>query len=154
MRFCSLRESELMSIASGCNEGMLSKMIAKVEVIGTESTIPQGPQTHPQKISDTNIRSGLRFNAPPMIRGVKTEPIKICVTNTVTATAIGVPTESNCTNATDMGKMAAKIEPMLGMNVNKKVRSPQKIARSTPKSARTIDIATPDNAFNNTVVVR
>ena len=45
----------------GSNGLTLAKIILIIVVKGTARSIPQGPQTSPQKIRDIRIRSALRF---------------------------------------------------------------------------------------------
>src|SRR5512135_3488598 len=84
----------LMRMPSGFVAGTASSAILIIEVIGTESTIPHGPHTHPQKIREISTGSGLKSRLEPIIRGVITLPQMNCTPMSVTATRIGVETAS------------------------------------------------------------
>ena len=92
---------------------LLSNAILAVMVNGTDNSIPTGPKTHPQKISDKKTTSVDRPRPRPMNLGSMTFPTSRLITTKPDATIIDL-TNPNCIRASNTAGMAAIIEPILG----------------------------------------
>ena len=132
-----------MSRVNGSVAGMLASTMRSAAVIGTASSAPTGPHSHPQKNRKRNTTSSDRFSASPSSLGSTMLPVRICAAATHTLTAIGVRPPPNCAKEnSDTAAMAAS-DPTLGMKLSRKVSNPHTTAKRTPKASRISVVAVP-----------
>jgi hypothetical protein len=84
-------------------------------MIGTESSIPIGPQRVPQNIREIKMTKGLRLSLFPIIRGSTRFHIKTCAPIIQIRKIVVRYGDSNCTRENITGNDTATIEPTFGI---------------------------------------
>ena len=108
-----------------------------ITVIGTHKNIPGIPHSVPHRPKDNKMTIGLKLSLCPIKRGSSTLPMQNCkVVNTEMVITKGA-TVSNWMSVNTEGKRVAMIEPMVGMKFSKKIKTAQKLAKSTPTKEST-----------------
>ena len=112
-------------------------MIMIMTVIGTHRNMPGIPQTEPHRPRESNMTIGLRLSLLPINFGSIRLPTQNCTPVSTNKVTIKGPSVSNCTSVSTEGKAVAMIEPIVGMKLSKKIRTAQKLAKSTPTIFKT-----------------
>ena len=107
-------------------------MIIIITVIGTQRNMPGIPHTEPHKPRESKITIGLRFRRFPISLGSIRLPMQNCTAVSTEIVTMKGPSVGNCTSVSSEGKRVAMIEPMVGMKLSKKIKTAQKLAKSTP----------------------
>jgi hypothetical protein len=112
-------------------------MIIMITVIGTQRNIPGMPQTEPHNPRESKITIGLRLSRLPISLGSSRLPMQNCTAVSTEIVAMKGPNVGNCTSVSSEGNKVAMIEPMVGMKLSKKIKTAQKLAKSTPTTLST-----------------
>ena len=86
-----------------------------ITIIGTDNSIPIGPQRVPQNMSEISITRGLKLSLFPISRGSIRFQISTCVTTIRSKNIVVAYIDSNCTKENSTGKDTAIIDPTFGI---------------------------------------
>ena len=84
-----------MNCAQSSPPGVRASVILTADMIGTESSIPTTPHSHPQKMRESSTTSGERLRRSPKTSGSMTFPTRNCSTPKLVRTSKTSEIESN-----------------------------------------------------------
>ena len=112
-------------------------MIIIMTVIGTQRNMPGMPQIEPHRPRESRITIGLRLSLLPINLGSIRLPTQNCTPVRTNRVTMKGPSVSNCTSVSTEGKAVAIIEPIVGIKLSRKIKTAQKLAKSTPTIFKT-----------------
>ena len=113
-------------------------MIIIITVIGTQRNMPGIPHTDPHRPRESKITIGLRLSRLPISLGSIRLPMQNCTAVSTEIVTKKGPSVGNCISVSSDGNRVAMIEPIVGMKLSKKIKTAQKLAKSTPTSLSTM----------------
>src|SRR5688572_20301114 len=118
-------------------------------IIGTASTVPQGPQIHVQTSTPMNTTTTCIRSALPSSSGSSTQPSSDVIARASRAISTPISGSPNCRNATTNRPPDTITGPKYGIELKMPARIAQTAACCTPAQASAIHVAAATTAAVN-----